>query len=573
MKAFFSLLFLYIPLLTFAQSSNISSDSIPLTQKEITFIETTQSSKEIRKFLKSKLKNDTLSYIYGYKLFLKRAITENNLKYQYSAASQLGYFYYQLFDHSESITYTKQSLKASRALNDTLKIINSTIIQAGNYYQLDLTTEALKNYIEAKTLSEKIHNENYELTALPNIANIRVNLNKHHDALNDYSETLEILEQKPIKSSIPYQKIYFSSLIGKGICLKKLGKLDEAIAICEKGIALAKELNLTKPLIDFRICIADVYYYKKQFQKAINKLTEEKESINLNYPNYNIIHLNYYLARCYNSLSKNKEALLLLEQNFKLSEVENNTKLFNEMFDLQIKIAKEEKNLLAENTFRKKKLNYIETKAKKHQETLDLIHKSDINNLLGINQKLSKLNEENSFKKKTAYTLAFLLVVALILSFIYFKRKNKIKSERFEKIIAGLKKESETNDNSQKESSQINDEQAIHILSELSKLEKTEFFKSKDCNLYTTSKAINTNTTYLSKTLNKVKKQSFSQYLNELRINYVLLKLQEDSRFRSYTIKAISEEIGYKSVTTFLRAFKAKTNLNPSYYIEKLNNS
>lgn len=54
-------------------------------------------------------------------------------------------------------------------------------------------------------------------------------------------------------------------------------------------------------------------------------------------------------------------------------------------------------------------------------------------------------------------------------------------------------------------------------------------------------------------------------------MNYVLLKLKEDTRFRSYTIKAISEEIGYKSVTTFLRAFKAKTNLNPSYYIEKLN--
>jgi YesN/AraC family two-component response regulator len=116
----------------------------------------------------------------------------------------------------------------------------------------------------------------------------------------------------------------------------------------------------------------------------------------------------------------------------------------------------------------------------------------------------------------------------------------------------------------------VEDEKSQAILKELSALEATYFYLSEDASLHNTAKLLNTNTSYLSKALNTVKKQSFSQYVNKLRIDYVLVRLKEDAVFRSYTIHAISKEIGYKSATTFIKEFKNKTGLNPSYYIKKI---
>ncbi|MFP3681350.1 helix-turn-helix domain-containing protein, partial [Pseudomonas sp. SIMBA_041] len=65
----------------------------------------------------------------------------------------------------------------------------------------------------------------------------------------------------------------------------------------------------------------------------------------------------------------------------------------------------------------------------------------------------------------------------------------------------------------------------------------------------------------------------FSEYVNDLRINYLLKELQENQTLRKYTIQTISEEFGYKSPTTFIKAFKDRTQMTPSDYIKELNNS
>ncbi|WP_046755024.1 helix-turn-helix domain-containing protein, partial [Kordia jejudonensis] len=50
-----------------------------------------------------------------------------------------------------------------------------------------------------------------------------------------------------------------------------------------------------------------------------------------------------------------------------------------------------------------------------------------------------------------------------------------------------------------------------------------------------------------------------------------LEKLKEDKLFRSYDIKSIASELGFKSPDSFSRAFKNKTGIYPSYYIKNIN--
>ena len=107
----------------------------------------------------------------------------------------------------------------------------------------------------------------------------------------------------------------------------------------------------------------------------------------------------------------------------------------------------------------------------------------------------------------------------------------------------------------------------------LNKLELKEAFLDPNFKLAFVAKKLNTNTAYLSQYFNQVIQKTFSEYTQELRIQYVLQKLNDAPYFRKYTLQAIAEEVGYKDANTFVRVFKKQTGLSPNYYIEKLENT
>nr|WP_262908916.1 helix-turn-helix domain-containing protein [Leeuwenhoekiella parthenopeia] len=107
------------------------------------------------------------------------------------------------------------------------------------------------------------------------------------------------------------------------------------------------------------------------------------------------------------------------------------------------------------------------------------------------------------------------------------------------------------------------------ILKKLDDFEaKKEFIKIGG--LRNVSSHLKTNSSYLSKVINAYKKQSFANYIHELRIAEAVNKLKSDTILRSYTIEAISKEFGYSSAESFSKAFKRITNLYPSVFIKNL---
>jgi len=116
----------------------------------------------------------------------------------------------------------------------------------------------------------------------------------------------------------------------------------------------------------------------------------------------------------------------------------------------------------------------------------------------------------------------------------------------------------------------IDDQKVSDIIKRLDKLEEQEYFLKSCCSLGTMAKKVKTNATYLSWVIRTYKEKSFNVYINRLRIEYVLKRLKKDKKFRFFSIESISLEIGYKSNTSFVKHFKAKTGLNPSYYIKDI---
>jgi len=116
-----------------------------------------------------------------------------------------------------------------------------------------------------------------------------------------------------------------------------------------------------------------------------------------------------------------------------------------------------------------------------------------------------------------------------------------VKKEKFEKILIGLQE-----------------------------LEKEKYFLCSECSIASIARKLKSNTTYVSKVVKLQYHKNFNTYINDLRIEYVIMRLMNDSKLRKYSVSSISREIGYKSPDTFTKHFRQHTGTLPSNYIKNL---
>ena len=78
---------------------------------------------------------------------------------------------------------------------------------------------------------------------------------------------------------------------------------------------------------------------------------------------------------------------------------------------------------------------------------------------------------------------------------------------------------------------------------------------------------------YLLIAFNSYSKTSFYRldYINDLKIDYVIELLKTENKYRNYTNKALAEEVGFGSTQNFTRAFKNRTDISPTYFVQKIN--
>lgn len=96
-------------------------------------------------------------------------------------------------------------------------------------------------------------------------------------------------------------------------------------------------------------------------------------------------------------------------------------------------------------------------------------------------------------------------------------------------------------------------------------MENTEAFCSADFSLEKLAELVGSNSKYVSQVINDIFKKNFSTYVNDYRIMLACRRLV-DSAYGCYTIKAISESLGYGTHASFINAFRKATGLTPSQY-------
>ncbi|WP_298509208.1 helix-turn-helix domain-containing protein [uncultured Kordia sp.] len=473
--------------------------------------------------------------------------------------------------HEEAMEGIEKSIVIAKKIEDNFLLFKNHNLRGNVLSETEKEFKALDEYKIAKKYADLTGDPLNKIVVSVNIAYIKKIHKDHDEAIEIYKENLITLDN--LKTSDPKKETYKKQILfnlsdcylrinkpkiankyndlALKICSKKdapalyhLLLMNKAIAYCQSkehdsSITIAKKavkyytnINQEERLVVPYFYLGKNYYKKNNFKEAIYYLEKANNIIKRNKIVYSDQKDGYeILYKCYDTLGNSKKA--------------------TKSFDLYLKLDKK-------------------------ADSINL----DVNDLMHDHELAPLQDEINSLGTYTKYLYgaSAILLLSLFGFFIWYKRKQQQNKIRFQELLVTIEQLEKDKENTTPEvvakevSNTVTDENALQILKNLAVFEEKELYLRQDCNLSYVAKKLKTNTTYLSNVINTYKEKSFKSYLSELRINAALIKLKNDDKLRSYTIKAIAEEFGFKRSETFSRAFKAQTNMYPSNYIKNLEN-
>lgn len=97
-------------------------------------------------------------------------------------------------------------------------------------------------------------------------------------------------------------------------------------------------------------------------------------------------------------------------------------------------------------------------------------------------------------------------------------------------------------------------------------LEDVSVISREDFSLAMLAKMVDSNTKYVLMVINDTYGKNFKTYLNEFRIREACRRLSDTAHYGNMTIQAIYEQLGYKTASSFVAAFRKIIGTTPSQY-------
>ncbi|OSY87080.1 hypothetical protein WH52_13545 [Tenacibaculum holothuriorum] len=487
-------------------------------------------------------------------------------------------------ENLKSIAYFKKELdfffknkfseKVKNELIDTEIVPVEIYAQLGNNYAtLGDTKTALDYFNISKNIAEKENLPFYKAVIPILIGEIKASIKEYDQAIKSYKTGLKRLESS--KEIEEKTKIFNSALTTTSIVEAYLLKndIDSAKIILNQGIKKGYHKSTIGSELTFEIAKAVILTKENKLEEALKQYKVAVQKSNEFNAEKGVLYYYRGYAECLAKLGKYDEAAELMEKGIEINSKEVKEHSLSEDYKQLAKYYKTSGNIEKSNQYFEKYVLSQSALEKNKRDVIQQFHNTELETL--------NSQKEKQLKFSSFYILGSSIFIALLLFYLFIlSRKRKRETKNFNELLDRVnskKEESKIIDTKEKVSTEktpeINPELTQQILKGLQKIEEQEYYLKQECNLYNVAKKIKTNTSYLSKVINAEFQKNFNTYINDLRINYTLIKLKNDTRFRSYSIKSIAEEVGYKSADSFSKYFKRRTGLLPSVFIKKLNNS
>lgn len=500
--------------------------------------------------------------------YYHKATTFNDSVHTYRAHFYLGEFYQSRGIYKDAMSEYDKALQHIAKDADSARYVQTKIAIATTEIELGNKYKAGEILLDVYDVAQRNDRTMQLININGNMGILSLELNNFQEAKQSFKEAITTIETKDLiaKDSINYVEDYinYHMFLAKAYQAEKM--LDSAMSYIDKGIIIAnyyKDIEGKAYLFELKgknrtaqRIFPEAYTNLKASKEIFTELGNEKQ----------VSKIMCLLADYHFQNGEATQALNLLSD----LEARNTKKLLLETdyYDalvLQANIYKSTKQFEKESSYRQKSAE-IQKEILANENKATVFQTATQYEIEKIKNKFETQHQKD--EKRFYIFLSIAITVISVFGLLLYRQFNKktidTAIEKSTEVIAPKKEKAPS------QTSIKSDKTVDEILLKLKNLEAQEFYLNPKYNLYATAKKIETNTTYLSTILNTHKKMTFTEYLNNLRIQYTLTRLEEDKKFRMYTIKAIAKEVGYKSHGSFSRAFKAKTGENPSTYLKKI---
>jgi len=472
------------------------------------------------------------------------------------------------------------SLKYCDSIIELTKLLNhyeypgfGYMTKGMSHYNLGNDQKALDNYLIAYQYARK-HNNIEQLLYIESLVGKLKNFSGNdQQALKSFKTVINKIENNKNKNK--FKQLYLGTLYSTSNSFILGKKYDSALVYSTKGIKKSLIEKDYKLYYNFVSQTGYIAYYQNNFKAAIDSL--DKAFPFETTPN-GLLNDHYYRGNIYQKQNKEEKAFYHFKKADSIYNSANDVVV--EVRDIQdyfvnyYKMKGDIKNQLVYIN----RLLKVDSVLNKNYKNINeiLIKKYDTPLLLSQKEKIIKKLKNESLKYSYTILGLALIIVVFILFFLWSNTQHKsIDKHITTKVLESVDKNKvkKTKKEDSKEPNTISQDIIESVLNSLKEFETNHDYLENKLTLNKLSKKLNTNSNYLSKIINTHKQMNFSSYISNLRIEYCLKKMKNDSKFRKYTITAISFEIGFNNVESFSKAFYKKTNSYPSTYIKEIEKS
>lgn len=492
--------------------------------------------------------------------YLQKAKSEKNWKQMMNA--------YKIILHQvpkkQRIFYADSMIVTARRTKENDLIGSAYLTKGIVYYDLQDFNNALDNYLIADEFIATTTDEYLKYKAKYNIAQIKYYLGFYDEAALLFQENIRYFKSE---DDIPY----LTSLHALGLCYNRLGKYELCSATNDKGIKEATELEYYDAIPRFVNSEGINQYFKKNYAVSIAKLNESLPTFIKSKDSARETVTYFYLGKNYWALNQTEKAIqyfikvdeAFIEKNYTYPDLRESFEILIDHYKSKNDHPNQLKyidQLLLADKYLNSNYKYLSGRIHKEYDTKKLIQAKD------------EIEELLRFEKKQ--NIFFIILIAILIGWlgymIYKARENKRKFRKLmerktqqSKPTAEIKLKNTGNLN-------INPDVIASVLKHLDKFEASEKFLAKDITLPKLAKMFDSNIVYVSKIISHSRQKKSTDYVNDLKIDYIIIQLRENSRFRNYTNKALGEEAGFSTTQHFTRAFSKNTGISPTYFIQEL---
>ncbi|KAF2342897.1 helix-turn-helix domain-containing protein [Flavobacterium tistrianum] len=474
----------------------------------------------------------------------------------------------------QRIIYADSMIHAAKKSNDG-KLIGGAYLSRGTvFYGMKKQQEALDNYLAANSYIAKTKDQYLIHKVKYCIALAKFYIGFYEDAASLMRQCADYYKSRQPRP-------YLNSLHMLGLCYNKLGDYGRCSDINRLGIEECQRLGIEEMIPYFRHSEGINEHFKKNYGASIKNIESSLEAIKENNDFGNEAVAYFYIGKSYWSLGQKEKASSYFEL---VDKIFNEKKYLRpdlrQAFELLIHYSKSAKDLNRQSYYIDQLLKADTLLTENSRYILGKIHKQyDTKELLLEKEKIATENrtirQKLDWKKKQDRILAsaILLMLISIVALIWrHYRTRSIYKKNYRLLIQELdaKKNRPKIKTDTPPIKNISIETASQLLKQLENFENKKRFLEKDWKLGSLAADFNTNAKYLANILEHYRHKGINEYINGLRIDYIIPLLQSESRLKYYTYAALAQEAGFSTTERFTKAFMAKTGIAPSYFIGQL---